>query len=112
MRNLLDAIKSANVVEGINAGGETSVKAENLVVDEGGKRKVVEKVGEVLPNILIAILSQALIVEAIDLGDLTRLVVPSEDGDSAWVSNFECNKERDRFHRVISSINVVTYSND
>lgn len=57
MRNFLDTIERANVIEGINAWRKTSVEAENLVVDQGGKREVVEKVGEVLPDIGIAIFS-------------------------------------------------------
>lgn len=46
------------------------MKAEDLVVDEGREWKVVEEVGEVLPNIRISIFSKAFVVEAIDLRNL------------------------------------------
>ena len=61
------------------------METEDLAVDKGGQGKVVEEVGEVpvgrcqrlslgyiwldsLPNIGIAILSQALVIEAVHLG--------------------------------------------
>ncbi len=46
------------------------MQAEDLVVDQGGQRKVIEEIGKELPDIRIAILAQALIIETIDLGDL------------------------------------------
>ena len=64
------------------------MKAEDLVVDEGGEGKVIEEVGEVLPNICIPVFSEALVVEAVNLSDLTRFVVTTEDGDSLRVSYF------------------------
>lgn len=47
------------------------MEAEYLVVNEGGQRKVVKKVGKVFPNIRIAIFSEALVVKTVDLSDLT-----------------------------------------
>lgn len=75
MRDFLYAVECSNVVESVDAWGETPVEAEDLVVDKGCEGEVVKKVGEVLPYVGIAILSETLIVEAIDLGDLARFVV-------------------------------------
>ncbi len=38
-----------------------------LSIDEGGQMKVVEQVGEVLPDVGVAVLAQALVVEPVDL---------------------------------------------
>lgn len=65
------------------------MKAEYLVVDECSERKIVEEVGEVFPDICVSVLSETLIVEAIDLGDLAGFVVASEDGDALRVADFE-----------------------
>lgn len=70
MGHLLDSVEGANVVEGVDARGETAVKTEDLVVDEGGEGEVVEEVGKVLPDVCVAVLAQALVVEAVDLSDL------------------------------------------
>ena len=83
------------------------MEAEDLVVDEGSEGEVVEKVCEVFPYVRIAILSEALIVEAIDLGDLAGFVVATEDCDALRVSNFESNEEGDSLNGVITSINIV-----
>jgi hypothetical protein len=54
---------------------------------------VIEEGSEVLPNVGITVLSQALIIESIDLCDLLALVISSQDGDSVWVSDLKSDKE-------------------
>lgn len=71
MRHLLNAVEASNVVKGVDAGRKTSVEAEDLVVDESGEREIVEQVREELPDVGIAVLPQAFIVETIDLCDLS-----------------------------------------
>lgn len=95
MRNFLNAVEGTDVVKRIDGGGETTVKAEDLVIDKGGEGEVVKEVSEVLPDIGISIFSEALVVEAIHLGDLAGFVVTTEDGDSARVSDLEGDKEGD-----------------
>lgn len=91
MRNFLYTIKSSDVVEGIDTGGETSMEAKDLIVDKSGQGKIVEEVGEVLPYIRVAVLSKAFVIEAIDLRDLAGFVVSTEDCDSLGISNLESN---------------------
>jgi len=69
--NFLDAIKRSDVVKCIDAGRETAVQAEDLVVDQGSEREVVEEVCEVFPDVGVAVFAEALVVEAVDLGDLS-----------------------------------------
>ena len=54
---------------------------------------MIEEGSEILPNIGITVLSQALIIESVDLCDLLALVISSQDGDSVWVSDLKSNKE-------------------
>ncbi len=84
------------------------METEDLVVNEGGEWKVVEEVSEVFPDICIPVFPKAFVVEPVDLSDLSRLVIATEDGKSLWVSNLEGNKESDGFDRVVASINVVS----
>lgn len=110
MRDLLNPVKGSDVIESIDARRETSMQAEDLVVDEGGEGKVVEEVGKVLPDIGVAILAEALVVEAVDLGDLAGLVVATEDGDALGVSNLEGDKEGYCLNRVVATVDIVTCS--
>jgi len=68
---LLYTVKGSNVIESIDAWGETSVEAEDLVIDEGGGGEIIEEISEVFPNIRVPVLSKTFIVEAIHLCDLT-----------------------------------------
>lgn len=106
----LYTIERSDVVEGVDAGGETSVEAEDLVVDEGCKGEVVEQVCEVLPYVRVAIFSETFIIESIDLCDLTGFVVATENGDALRISDFEGNKESDSFNGIVTSINIVALS--
>lgn len=69
------------------------MQAEDLPVDERRQRQVVEQVREELPNVRVAVLSQALVVEAVDLSDLSRFVVASQDRDSFSVPNLRGTRE-------------------
>lgn len=75
VRNFLHAIKFAHIVECFEGGRESSMKAEHLVSHNCSQGQVVKQVGQELPDVSVAILAEALIVEAIYLGDLTTLVV-------------------------------------
>jgi len=52
-----------------------------LSVDERRQRQVVKEIGEILPDVGVAVLAQTLIIEPIHLSDLTTLVVTSQDCD-------------------------------
>ena len=88
MRHLLESFKCSDVVQGFNAGGQSSVKAEELILDDSSEREEVKELGETFPDIRVSVFSAALIVKAINLGNLPRLVVASQDGDSIFVPDF------------------------
>lgn len=84
------------------------MQAKDLVVNQGGEGEVVEEIGEVFPDVGVAVFAQTLIVEAVNLGDLARFVVAAEDGDAGWVSDFEGDEESNGFNGVIASVDIVT----
>lgn len=83
------------------------MQTEDLAVDEGGEREVVEEIGKVLPNIGVAILAEAFIVETVDLSDLAGLVVATQNGDALGVADLKRNKESDSLDGEVATVNVV-----
>lgn len=83
------------------------MQTEDLVIDQGGQGEEIEEVREVLPHVGVAVFAEAFIVEAVDLGDLARLVVSSKDSNALRVTDLEGDKESDGLHGIITSINVI-----
>jgi len=65
------------------------MQAENLVFNNCGKRKEIKKISVVFPNIGISVLSEALVIEAIDLSNLSGLMVASKDGNPVLEPDLE-----------------------
>ena len=85
------------------------METEDVSLYDSGEWQVVEERGEVLPHVGVSVLSEAFIVESVDLGDLLALVVTSENGDSVWVSDLENDEESDCLNRVVASIDVISH---
>ena len=96
-------------VEAIQAGRQTTVQAEDLILHDCRERQVVEQIGEVLPDVGIAVLAHALVVEAIHLGDLATLVIAAQDRDSVSESHLQTDEQSDSLDRVVASVDVVTH---
>ena len=64
--------------------------AEDFIVNNGSKGKVIENVCAVSPNIHASVLPQALVIKPINLRYLPTFVVSSYQGDSFRVSHFKC----------------------
>lgn len=109
MRNFLNTIQRSDIVQSIDRRTKTSVKAENLVLNQSGKRKIIEEVGEVLPHVRISVFAKAFVVKSVDLCDLSRFVVSTKDCDTLRVTDFQSNKECDGLNRVVSTVNIVTW---
>ena len=78
-----------------------------MVVDEGGEREEIKEIGEEAPDVGVAVLAQALVVEAVHLRDLPRLVVPANQRYAVWVADFEAEEEQEGFERVEAAVDEV-----
>ena len=67
--------------------------AEYFVVDNGSEGKVIEDLCAVAPDIDTSILSEAFIVETINLRDLTRFMVSTDQSDALWISDLKGEQE-------------------
>ena len=85
------------------------MQTEDLVVDERRQRQEIEEVCKVLPHVGIAVLAQALVVEAVHLSDLAGLVVAAQDGDAAGVADLERDQQSHGLDGEVTAVNVVAH---
>lgn len=104
----MDPIEGPNIVESVDRGTQTTVKAENLVFDKSGEGEVVKEIGEIFPDIGVAVFAQTFVVKSIDLCNLAGFVVSTENSDTLGVTDLKADEERDRFNRVVTTVHVVT----
>lgn len=88
----------------------TPVYAKNLVIYYNAERQEVEHIGEIVPDVGIAVLARAFGVKAIGLGNATRLVIASDQMYSVGVSQFQTNKKGNRFDAEHAAIYIVAYT--
>ena len=74
------------------------MNTEDFAFDDGSNSKVVEDFCAVFPGVSITILSNGLVIETKDGGDLSGLVVTSEERDVRWVFHFEAEEELECFY--------------
>jgi len=103
------SVDESDLVDGLDLRGESSMDAEHLALDNGSNSEIIEDFGAVFPWVGIAILSDGLIVEAVDSGDLPSLVVASEEGDMSWVLHLEAEEQLESFDGIETSIDKITH---
>ena len=75
MRYLPEPIDDFDLIDTVYARTQSAMHAENLVVDHDGKGEEIEHVGEVMPDIGVAVFAVAFGIKAIGLCHPARLVV-------------------------------------
>ena len=85
--------------------------AEYLALDNGSDTKVIEDFCAIFPRVCVAILSDRLVVETVDGGDLASLVIASQQGNVGWVLHLETEQQLECLDRVESTIDEITHEN-
>lgn len=62
---------------------------EHFSTDHCSQRKVVKTICEILPYVGVSVLSEALVEESIHLGDLSALVISSQNCDPVGISHWK-----------------------
>mmetsp|Transcript_33163 Transcript_33163/g.105757 ORF Transcript_33163/g.105757 Transcript_33163/m.105757 type:complete len:344 (+) Transcript_33163:85-1116(+) len=109
VRDLLLPVDDADLVEGVDGGGEAAVHAEDLVLDQRRERQVVEDLCAVPPDVDRAVLAQALVIKAVHLRDLPRLVVAPQQRDPVRPASLEQQQQRHRLDRVVAAVDEVAH---
>ena len=97
----------ADLVERVDQRTQPAVHAEDAAVDDGAEGEVVEDLAAPAPDVGGAVLALALVVEAVDLGDLPGLVVAADERDALGVADFEREKEQEGLDGVEAAVDEV-----
>ena len=81
MRDLLGTGNDTDLINGANLRAQTTMNAENFTINNGGEDKEIENLAARLPDRRITVLLLAFLVETVDLSDLARLVVTTDEGN-------------------------------
>lgn len=109
VRHILHAIDASQLIQGINLGRESTMQAEDLVLNLCGDGETLEEIREHLPDEISSVLLEALIIEAVQFIDLSVLVVAPEDGDPAPVFDLEQEDVEEGLHAVEAAIDVIPH---
>ena len=107
-RTNLKYLQSYLINRVIDAWTEPAVHAENAVINDRSQRHVVEYISTISPHIQRSVFPQALIVEAVDLSDLSAFVVSSDEGNKIRVPDFEGQEEEECLDAVEASIYEIS----
>jgi hypothetical protein len=87
------------------------VQAERLVVNDGGHRQGIKRVHERLPHLFAAaaaaILSQALVLKAVDFGNLPGFVAAAQQVDALGEGHLERQQQRRRLDSVQTAVHIA-----
>lgn len=75
------------LVKRVHRWREATMDTEYFVVYDGREAQIVEDLSAVLPNIDTAILLQTFVVKPVHLGDLTALVITTDQCDTIRIPN-------------------------
>ena len=109
MRDLHSSVDESNLIDCFDFWGQSSVNAENFSFDDSSDTKIIEDFCAVFPRIGISVFSNGLIVETVHSGDLSCLVVSSQEGDVSWVLQLEAQEKLECLNRVEPSVDKVSH---
>jgi hypothetical protein len=84
------------------------MNAEDVVVDDYAEREVVKHVGKMVPDVRVPVFATALGIEAIALGDTTRLMVSTDEVDAIGIAQLQAHQQRNGLDRKQSAVDIVT----
>ena len=101
--------RRAYLVNALQTRAESAVHTEDATIDNRPEREVVKDFAAPPPDVAAAVLALTLVVEAVDLGDLARLVVAADEGHAFRVSNLERKEKEKCLDAVETAVDEVTW---
>ena len=97
-----------HLIDDLQVWAESTVNAEYSPIHDCTQGQIIKDLTTPSPNVGTRVLSLTFVVKAIDLSDLARLVISTDECNALGVTNFEGEKEEEGLYRVETSIDKVT----
>lgn len=108
VRNLTESVDDLDLINGVDGRGETAVYAEDLVVDHHAQSQEIKHVGEIVPDVGVAVFPSTLGIEPVRLGNPAGFMISADKMDALGVSQFQANEQRDGLHAEEATIHIIT----
>ena len=82
---------------------------EDLAVDDGGEGEIVEYLCAISPDRDTAVLPETLVIEAVHLGDLSALVVSSDEINPVRIANLQSQQQQEGLHTVEPAVHEISH---
>lgn len=92
MRDLLFPIQESHLIDSRQVGGESSMHAQDVAVDDGSEGKIVEGFVKVFPTIRITVFPVNLVEEAVHHSYIAAFMISPQQVDPLRIFNFEAEK--------------------
>lgn len=86
--------------------------AEDLVVDHHTQCQEIKHVGEIVPDVGVAVFPSTLGIEPVRLGHPAGFMISADKMDTLGVSQFQANEQRDSLHAEKATIHIITCNDD
>ena len=101
-------VRFQNLINGLQHWAQAAMDTKNAAIYDGAQREIIENFTTPAPHVAAAVLALAFVVKPVDLRDLPRLVVSTDESYSIRISHFERQEEEERFNAVETSIHEVS----
>ena len=102
-------INGPDFVDGVvDSRAEPTMHAEDRVINDGSQREVVENISAVPPDVEGTVFSEALVIEAVNLSDLSAFVVSPYECNHIGISDFVGEEKQKSFHAIEPSVHEIS----
>ena len=107
--HFLETVDAVDMIDGANEGREAAMDTKDLLIDQSGDAHGIEYVHHVLPGVGVSVLLHALIIETVDLSDLSSFVVTAQQHNSIRVTSLQREKQLHCFYTEVTTVDVISH---
>lgn len=106
--NSREELLSTHLIQSMHRWTQSSMNAKHSSIHYRSQTEIIKHLATIPPHTSTAILPQTLVIESIDLGDLSRLMITPDECYSIRITHFEGEEKEESLDTVESSVYVVS----